>query len=110
MSAPVRETLRLSTTATGPTTVLHLAGDLDLATCGQLRGRIRDVLDSGRVRRLVLDVAGLEFVDVSGLNVIVDAQRILIDDGGVLALRSPRPMLVRMLTLLALDEVVPIEG
>ena len=108
MSA-VRPPLRVTTTASGPTTVLHLAGDLDLATCGQLRGCIRDVLDSSRVRRLVLDIGGLEFVDVTGMNVIVDAQRILSSDGGTLALRSPRPMVLRMLKLLALDEVVPVD-
>ena len=109
MTAASRPTLRVSTTATGPTTVLHLAGDLDLATAGQLRGQLREVLDKGAVRRLVLDMAGLEFMDVTGLNVVVDAQRVVSGDGGTLALRSPRPMVLRMLKLLALDEVVPVE-
>jgi anti-anti-sigma factor len=109
VSAAHRATLRVSTTANGPTTVLHLAGDLDLATAGQLRGQLREVLDKGSVRRLVLDMAGLEFMDVTGLNVLVDAQRVVSGDGGTLALRSPRPMVLRMLKLLALDEVVPVE-
>jgi anti-anti-sigma factor len=109
VSAAHRATLRVSTTATGPTTVLHLAGDLDLATAGQLRGQLREVLDKGAVRRLVLDMAGLEFMDVTGLNVLVDAQRVVSGDGGTMALRSPRPMVLRMLKLLALDEVVPVE-
>ena len=110
MSAAGRPTLRVSTTAGGPTTVLHLAGDLDLATAGQLRGELRDVLDRGGVRRLVLDLAGLEFMDVTGLNVIVDAHDLLARDRGILALRSPRPMVLRMLKLLALDEVVQVEA
>jgi anti-sigma B factor antagonist len=110
VSAAARPTLRVTTTATGPTTVLHLAGDLDLATAGQLRGLVREVLDKGSVRRLVLDMAGLEFMDVTGLNVLVDAQRVVSDDGGTLALRSPRPMVLRMLKLLALDEVVAVEA
>ena len=110
MSAAGRPTLRVSTTAGGPTTVLHLAGDLDLATAGQLRGELRDLLDSGTVRRLVLDLAGLEFMDVTGLNVIVDAHDVLARDRAVLALRSPRPMVLRMLKLLALDEVVQVEA
>jgi anti-anti-sigma factor len=105
-----RPTLRVTTTSTGSTTVVHLAGDLDLATAGHVRGRLRDVLDSGSVRRLVLDCAGLEFLDVTGLNVIVDAQQVLAADRGTLALRSPRPMVLRMLKLLALDEVVEVES
>ena len=109
MSVAPRPTLRVTTGATGPTTVIHVAGDLDLATAGQLRGHLRDVLDDGAVRRLVLDLAGLEFMDVTGLNVLVDAQRVVSGDGGTLALRSPRPMVLRMLKLLALDEVVPVE-
>ncbi len=110
MSAASRPALRVTTGATGATTVLQLAGDLDLATAGQLRGHLRDLLDKGDVRRLVLDMAGLEFMDVTGLNVLVDAQRVVSDDGGTLALRSPRPMVMRMLKLLALDEVVPVES
>jgi anti-anti-sigma factor len=110
VSAAGRPTLRVTSTAGGPTTVLHLAGDLDLATAGQLRGQLIDVLDDGHVRRLVLDLAGLEFMDVTGLNVIVDAHDVLRRDGGVLALRSPRPMVLRMLKLLALDEVVDVEA
>ena len=109
MSEAARPTLRLTTTAAGPTTVVHLAGDLDVATAGQLRGQLREVLDKGVVRRLVLDMADLAFMDVTGLNVVVDAQRVVSDDGGTLALRSPRPVVLRMLTLLALDEVVPVE-
>ena len=109
MSAASRPALRVTTGATGAVTVLHLAGDLDLATAGQLRGHLRDLLDKGTVRRLVLDMAGLEFMDVTGLNVLVEAQRVVSDDGGTLALRSPRPMVLRMLKLLALDEVVPVE-
>ena len=109
MSTAARPTLRVTTGGTGPTTVLHVAGDLDLASAGQLRGVLRDLLDRGDVRRLVLDMAGLEFLDVTGLNVIVDAQRVLSGDGGTLALRSPRPMVLRMLKLLALDEVVEVE-
>lgn len=109
MSAVGRPTLRVSTTSVGPTTVLHLAGDLDLATAGQLRGQLRDALDRGDVRRLVLDLAGLDFMDVTGLNVIVDAHDVLRRDRAVLALRSPRPMVLRMLKLLALDEVVQVE-
>ena len=110
MSAAARAPLRVTTTASGATTVLHLAGDLDLATAGQLRGHLLEVLGKGVVRRLVLDMSGMEFMDVTGLNVVVDAQRVVSSDGGTLALRSPRPMVVRMLKLLALDEVVPVEA
>ncbi|MCA1711466.1 MAG: STAS domain-containing protein [Actinobacteria bacterium] len=109
MSAAGRPTLRVTATAAGPTTVLRLAGDLDLATAGQLRGKLLEVLDTADVRRLVLDLAGLDFMDVTGLNVIVDAHDLLRSDGGALALRSPRPMVLRMLKLLALDEVVGVE-
>ena len=109
MSAAARPTLRVTTTSTGPTTVVHLAGDLDVATAGQLRGHLLDVLHKGVVRRLVLDLGALEFMDVTGLNVVVDAQRAVSGDGGTLALRHPRPLVLRMLKLLALDEVVPVE-
>ena len=111
MAAPDLPALRITAESDGATTVLRLAGELDLATADLLRERVRTLLGHGSViQLLVLDLAGLEFLDVTGLGALLEARRKLSATGATLTLRRPRPMVVRMLTLLNLEEALHIEG
>jgi anti-anti-sigma factor len=108
----VRETpaLRVTADADGTTAVLRLAGELDLATTEQLRERVHGLLHDAPVRHLVIDLAGLDFLDVTGLGALLEARRKLIARGGTLALRRPRPMVLRMLSLLELEDALQVES
>lgn len=111
MAVPDQPALRITANATDGTTVLRLAGELDVATADQLRERVGALLGKGTViRQLVLDLAGLEFLDVTGLGAVLETRRKLAEAGATLTLRRPRPMVVRMLALLDLDEALHIEG
>ena len=111
MAAPEQPALRISAESDGATTVLRLAGELDVATAEVLREQIRTLLGHGSViELLVLDLAGLEFLDVTGLGALLEARRKLAATGATLTLRRPRPMVVRMLTLLNLEEALHIDG
>lgn len=91
--------------------MLRLAGELDLATADVLREHVRALLGpSTRIDKLVVDLAGLEFLDVTGLGALLEARRKVSATGGTLTLRRPRPMVVRMLSLLSLDEALHIDG
>jgi anti-sigma B factor antagonist len=56
----------------GRCTVL-LSGELDIATAPRVQESIDRVLARGSTRVLTLDLSGLEFIDSSGLEVIVHA-------------------------------------
>lgn len=102
--------LRVTAQTDGPVTVLRLAGELDLATAGHLREHLHRALVQGAsLRHLVVDVAGLEFLDVAGLNALLEAGPHLASTGATLSLRRPRPMVRRMLTLLGLEHELVIE-
>jgi anti-anti-sigma factor len=89
---------------------LRLSGELDLASARMLRSRVRGLLEPDRgVRRLVLDLAGLTFLDVTGLDAILETQHRLAPLGGIVVLRGPRPNVVRILTLLRLEEQLELE-
>ena len=110
MAAPDTPALRIVAEADGHTTVLRLAGELDLASADVLRERVRTLVGHGTaLQSLVLDLAGLEFLDVTGLGALLEARRKLAAVGATLTLRRPRPMVVRMLTLLNLEEALQIE-
>jgi anti-anti-sigma factor len=69
--------------------VLTLAGELDLATAPVLQERLDATLHGGAV--VVIDLSRLRFIDSSGLNLLVQAERQLREAGGQLVLvRGPR--------------------
>ena len=110
MAAPDPPALAITAETDGGTTVLHLAGELDLATADLLRERVRELLGRDTVlEELVLDLAGLEFLDVTGVGALLETRRKLAATGARLTLRRPRPMVVRMLTLLHLDDALQTE-
>ncbi len=54
--------------------VLSLAGRLDAATAPQLKQQIDALFDQGRYR-IVLDLAGLEYIASPGLRVLIEARK-----------------------------------
>ena len=111
MAAPDPPALRITAETDGPTAVLRLAGELDLATADVLRAKVAGLLGKGSgLQRLVLDLGGLEFVDVTGLGALIDARRRLAPTGATVALRRPRPMVLRMLSLLDLEDALQVDG
>ena len=58
----------------GDATILTVSGELDVASSPGLRAAL-DRVDPTPARRLVLDLAGLSFIDVTGLSLLVRAQQ-----------------------------------
>jgi anti-sigma B factor antagonist len=88
-------------------TVVSLGGELDVATAPPLRSRLDALVADGR-SRLVLDVGALEFVDASGLGVLVHARWLAHKQGGWLRLARAGPMMQRLLRAASLTRVLPV--
>lgn len=100
--------LRISTRVDGHTTVLYLAGELDLANADVLRQQIRSALDRHDLRDLLLDLSQLDFADSTGLAAMVWAHKQLTARGGRLSLRHPNPQLTRILRVTGLHKQFPV--
>lgn len=68
-------------------TLIALEGKLDLHTSRALREQLRPVLQEA-VGRVVIDLAGVSFMDSSGLTVLIEAKRGTEHYGGHLRLCS----------------------
>jgi anti-sigma B factor antagonist len=68
--------------------VLSAAGELDVATAPALRERVTAALDAG-VRRLVIDLRDVSFMDSVALAVLVHASRRLEPDGRMAVVIAP---------------------
>lgn len=55
--------------------VLTLTGELDIDSVGELRAQAQRRLTGGGCRALTLDLAGLTFIDSSGLGLLLEIRR-----------------------------------
>lgn len=92
----------------GPSTVLALTGELDLTSVDRLEGAGRGVLEEGR--DLTLDLAGLTFIDSTGLSALVDLHHAASGAGRTLRLRRVPDHVRRLLSLTRIDSVLEIDG
>ena len=100
--SPPGAPLELHTVEESDGVVLAVYGEIDATTTGRLRERIRDVFDAG-TRRLVVDMSGVDFIDSTGLGVLVGALRYFKEVNGEILLRSPSPIAARVLKVSGLD-------
>lgn len=83
--------------ATGGETVVHVVGEVDMATADTLADRIRDALAGSGGAALVVDLAGVSFLDSTGIRVLVEAHRGAGEAGVALLVRRPREPVERVL-------------
>lgn len=89
-------------------TCVILTGELDDASASPLQDRLADVTgDLGG--DLVLDIAGLTFVDSTGLSLFVVLHKNLESAGHQLVLLGPTPMARRLFEITKLDGLLCIE-
>jgi anti-anti-sigma factor len=81
-----------------------VSGEIDFASAPSLQARIVAACERHHAHSLILDLAGVEFMDSSGLRVILHLQRELTSDSGRLVLLSPTHEVRNILTLTGLDQ------
>ncbi len=92
----------------GDEAVFTARGEVDLLNAPGLAGVLDAVIDWG-YRDVVFDLAELEFLDAAGVEVMAGVVRRLGPSGGALTLRSPPPIVRRILAVAGLDNVVRME-
>ncbi len=83
-----------------------VTGEIDMSTASELRDLLNGLVDSGS-NRILLDCRGLEFLDSSGIGVLV-AVRARLGDTGSLTLQSPPAHVRKVLEVTGVTEQVTI--
>ena len=78
--------------------VLTLAGEIDMLTAPTFEAAA-DAMGAGRSVTLVFDMAGVTFMDSTGLTIIAGTLRRLNRVGGRLCIRGASPMICRLLEI-----------
>jgi anti-sigma B factor antagonist len=87
------------------TTFVRLRGEFDLAGRERFR-KVAESLGRSGLRRVVLDLRGLTFIDSSGLRWIIDLWKRSQDDGFDLTIVRGSPSIARVFELAGLDDVL----
>ena len=98
--------LKLESKVTGDAASVVVRGEVDMATAPQLREELTGLVDSG-VTRLVLDCRELQFLDSSGIGVLIAVHKLL-DQAGSLVLEAPPAHVRKVLELTGVSEHVTI--
>jgi anti-sigma B factor antagonist len=99
--------LSLSTRFEDGVAVIEAAGDVDVYSAPILRGAIVDLVEAGHVH-LVLDLDGLEFLDSTGLGVLVGGLKRVRARRGSLRIVCTREMIIKPFRITGLTKVFPI--
>ena len=98
---------RLDVRTDGAATVIVLGGELDLASSPALEGELENVLQSN-ADTVILDLRELDFMDSTGLSVLVRAHQAAQEaDRKLYLVRGPHQV-QRLLTLTGLQERLPV--
>jgi anti-anti-sigma factor len=87
---------------------MRLRGELDLASAPILSERLRTL--SERREPVVLDLDELEFIDMSGLRVLMAAAEEASHDGWSFAVTRGSAQVRRLVGLVQLDRQLPLDG
>lgn len=99
--------LQIRVTEDGSDCVAHLRGELDVSTSPHLRAEMLDLIEDG-CRTLVIDMSELAVIDSTGLGVLVGVMKRVLQHGGEMRLRSPRPTARKVFDITGLDRVFAI--
>jgi anti-anti-sigma factor len=88
--------------------VVGVTGEVDVATCGLLRDRLLRIVTDEDFRGLVVNLAGVRFMDSTGLGVLAGVWRRVAATTAGLALAAPAPQVRRVLDTAGLTKVLPV--
>ena len=87
--------------------VIRLRGEIHVSTAPEFAQRLTTAIESGRTR-IVLDMSGVEFIDSTGLSVLLNGLRLVRQLHGRMALVTSNPTVLRLFHITSLNETFDI--
>jgi anti-anti-sigma factor len=86
---------------------LTVSGRIDADTTGQFQDALNGFIDQGE-RKIVLDIAGVDYVSSVGLRALLVGAKRLSPLGGKMVISAPHPRVLKLLELAGFMSILPI--
>ncbi len=90
----------------GTTLVVKLAGEIDQSCTGEIRNDIDRELKLRHIKNLILDFAGVEFMDSSGIGMIIGRYKQIKARNGKTMIIRAKPQVDKILELSGLKKII----
>jgi len=87
--------------------VICVSGEIHVSTAPEFAQRLSSAIDSGKTA-IVLDMSGVEFIDSTGLSVLLNGLRLVTQMHGRMAIVCTNPTVLRLFEITTLDETFDI--
>lgn len=100
--------LTLRSHRTGDVHTITLVGEIDLSNAGEVERELlhAEATDAGAI---LVDLAGLQFMDSTGIRLLISADARARADGARLRLTRPPAQVFRVLCIAGIDELLPFD-
>ena len=99
--------LSLTTRTEGDRTVVQVGGEIDVYTAPKLREQLVDLVNAGQYH-LIVDMENVEFLDSTGLGVLVGGLKRVRAHDGALRLVCTQERILKIFRITGLTKVFPI--
>lgn len=90
------------------TRVISVSGEIHVTTAPEFSQRLNDAIAAG-TRNVVIDMSGVEFIDSTGLSVLLNGLRRVTRSEGRLSLVVSNPTVLRLFEITKLDSTFDIQ-
>lgn len=90
------------------TLVVKVSGELDLSTAEQFKLQIEQDIKQWKAKNLILDLNGVNFIDSSGLGVILGRYKTVTQNNGNMAIVKPKASVKKILELSGILRIIKI--
>lgn len=93
-------------TMRGDALTVYLDGDLDHHSAEKVRSELEELIANQKVKKLVLDLSKLKFMDSSGIGVVLGRYKTLSKRGGTVAVSQPAPHVNRIFAMSGIYQII----
>lgn len=99
--------LKINKTTQESVPVLELTGEVDVYTAPQVKSHLIDLVNENQFK-IVVDLNNVDFMDSSGLGVLVGGLKRVKPHEGVIAIACQKEKILKIFRITGLDKVFPI--
>ncbi len=92
----------------GTTLVVHVGGEIDHHSAVSVRTGIDERISAGRPGRVLLELSQVDFMDSSGLGLIMGRYALVNKCGGSFAVLDPSPAVLKIIRLAGMERMISI--